>query len=303
MYDRVACKVRYRGLNSLHIVYQMKKTVLVTGCSSGIGRCVAYGLREKGYIVYPTARNEADIEQLTADGFDAIKLDYSDRESVKVAFNTLMEKTDNELYAVFHNGAYGQPGGVEDLSREALEQQFATNVFGWHQLNNLILPIMRSQGYGRILVNSSVLGLVALSMRGAYNASKFALEGLFDTLRLELHETNIFVSLIEPGPITSKFRANAKKAFEDNIYHNKAIMAQSPHTKYYDKVIDRLAHEGRVDPFTLPPEAVLKRVEHALVSKRSKVRYAVTVPTYILGFLKRILSSRCLDWISIKAGK
>ncbi len=281
----------------------MNKTVLVTGCSSGIGRCVAYGLRDKGYIVYPTARNEEDLQQLIDDGFEAIALDYSDRESVKAAFEILMSKTGNELYAVFHNGAYGQPGGVEDLTREALEQQFATNVFGWHQLNNLILPIMRKQGYGRILVNSSVLGIVALSMRGAYNASKFALEGLFDTLRLELHKTNIFVSLIEPGPITSKFRANAKTAFEDNIYHNKNIMAQSPHTEYYNNVIDRLANEGKVDPFTLPPEAVLKRVEHALVSNRPKVRYAVTVPTYVLGFLKRVLSSRCLDWISIKAGK
>jgi len=281
----------------------MKKTVLVTGCSSGIGRCVAYGLREKGYIVYPTARNDEDIEQLVADGFDAIKLDYSNHESVKAAFAALMTKTNNELYAVFHNGAYGQPGGVEDLSREALEQQFATNVFGWHQLNNLILPVMRKQDYGRILVNSSVLGIVALPMRGAYNASKFALEGLFDTLRLELHKTNIFVSLIEPGPITSKFRINAKKAFEDNIYHNKAIMERSPHATYYNKVIDRLAHEGKVDPFTLPPEAVLKRVEHALIAKRPKVRYAVTIPTYALGFLKRILPSCCLDWISIKAGK
>jgi NAD(P)-dependent dehydrogenase (short-subunit alcohol dehydrogenase family) len=236
-----------------------KKRVLVTGCSSGIGKTVAYGLREKGYVVYPTARKDKDIQRLLSDGFDAIKLDYSDSQSVETAFSELMEKTNRQLFAVFHNGAYGQPGAVEDLTRETLEKQFATNVFGWHQLNNLILPVMRKQGYGRILVNSSILGFVAFPMRGAYNASKFALEGLFDTLRLELNDTNIFISLIEPGPITSHFRKNARFAFEENIYSNETVMARSFYKGYYQQVIERLEKEGNVDPFTLPPEAVLKR--------------------------------------------
>ena len=281
----------------------MKKTVFVTGCSSGIGRCVAYGLRDKGYMVYPTARRQDDLQALIDDGFEAIALDYSDSDSVERAFSELMQKTNGELYAVFHNGAYGQPGAVEDLTRSALEAQFACNVFGWHQLNNLILPVMRRQGYGRIIINSSVLGIVALPMRGAYNASKFALEGLFDTLRLELKNTGIFVSLIEPGPIASDFRANAKIAFETHIYNDKVILDASVHRQTYEKTLKKLAHKGSVDPFTLPPESVLKRVEHALISDKPKIRYPVTVPTYVFGFLKRVLPHRCLDWILLKSAK
>jgi NAD(P)-dependent dehydrogenase (short-subunit alcohol dehydrogenase family) len=281
----------------------MKKTVLVTGCSTGIGRCVAYGLRDKGYIVYPTARKKNDLQALIDDGFEAIALDYSDSQSVESAFNELMQKTNRELYAVFHNGAYGQPGAVEDLTRAVLEAQFSCNVFGWHQLNNLILPVMRQQGYGRIIINSSVLGLVALPMRGAYNASKFALEGLFDTLRMELKNTHIFVSLIEPGPIATEFRANSHKAFEEHIYNNKNILEASAHRHSYEKTIKRLIHKGKAVPFTLSPESVLKRVEHALTSDKPKIRYAVTVPTYVFGFLKRILPHRYLDWILLKFAK
>jgi len=183
----------------MHKRQMNNKTVLVTGCSSGIGKTVAYGLREKGFTVYPTVRKPSDLQALRDDGFDAFLLDYADSHSVQQGFDALMKKTGNQLYAVFHNGAYGQPGAVEDLTRETLEAQFATNVFGWHQLNNLILPVMRQQGYGRIIVNSSILGFIAFPMRGAYNASKFALEGLFDTLRLELKSSNIFISLIERG--------------------------------------------------------------------------------------------------------
>jgi NAD(P)-dependent dehydrogenase (short-subunit alcohol dehydrogenase family) len=289
--------------SSLKIESSMKKTVLVTGCSSGIGRCVAYALRDKGYVVYPTARAQDDLQSLKDDGFDAIALDYSDSESVENAFNELMQKTNKELYAVFHNGAYGQPGAVEDLTRKALETQFACNVFGWHQLNNLILPVMRAQGYGRVIINSSVLGIVALPMRGAYNASKFALEGLFDTLRMELKNTNIFVSIIEPGPIASEFRANAKKAFEQHIYNNKVILDASAHKESYEKTMQRLAHKGKTDPFTLPPDAVLKRVEHALSSAKPKIRYPVTVPTYLFSFLKRVLPHSWLDWILLKLVK
>jgi NAD(P)-dependent dehydrogenase (short-subunit alcohol dehydrogenase family) len=281
----------------------MKKTVLVTGCSTGIGRCVAYALRDKGYVVYPTARTQNDLQNLINNGFDAIALDYSDSESVENAFNELMHKTNRELYAVFHNGAYGQPGAVEDLTRKALEAQFACNVFGWHQLNNLILPVMRAQGYGRVIINSSVLGIVALPMRGAYNASKFALEGLFDTLRMELQGTNIFVSLIEPGPIASEFRVNAKKAFEQHIYNDKVILDASAHKQSYEKTMQRLTRKGSADPFTLQPESVLKRVEHALSSSKPKIRYPVTVPTYLFSFLKRVLPHRCLDWILLKSVK
>jgi NAD(P)-dependent dehydrogenase (short-subunit alcohol dehydrogenase family) len=279
------------------------KTVLVTGCSSGIGKTVAYGLREQGFTVYPTVRQEKDMAPLVTDGFDVTLLDYADAQSVETAFAILMQKTQGQLFAVFHNGAYGQPGGVEDISREAMEKQFASNFFGWHQLNNLILPIMRKQGYGRILVNSSVLGIIALPMRGAYNASKFALEGLFDTLRLELHGTDIHISLIEPGPIASDFRKNAKKAFDENILNHPEILQASPHQTHYQDVIERLNKEGKADPFTLPPEAVLKKVLHALNSRYPRLRYPVTFPTHFLGVLKRILPHRCLDWVLRRAAK
>lgn len=281
----------------------MNKTILVTGCSTGIGKTVAYGLREKGYTVYPTVRKPEDLQALKDNGFDPILLDYADSKSVQHAFDELMLKTEGQLYGVFHNGAYGQPGAVEDLSRETLEKQFATNVFGWHQLNNLIVPVMRKQGYGRIIVNSSILGFVALTMRGAYNASKFALEGLFDTLRLELKGSNIHVSLVEPGPIESNFRKNSKIAFEDNIYHRPEILDKSIHKDYYAKVLARLAKKGNVDPFTLPAEAVLKKVEHALTSRKPKIRYPVTFPTHLFAVLKRLLPHRCLDWVLLKAAK
>jgi NAD(P)-dependent dehydrogenase (short-subunit alcohol dehydrogenase family) len=282
---------------------KIHKTVLVTGCSSGIGKAVAYGLREQGFTVYPTVRKHTDMAALSNAGFEVIQLDYVDKNSVATAFAELMDKTQGQLFAVFHNGAYGQPGGVEDISREVMEKQFASNFFGWHQLTTLILPVMRQQGYGRIIVNSSILGFIAFPMRGAYNASKFALEGLFDTLRLELSGTGIHVSLIEPGPISSDFRKNAKKAFEENLYHRPNIVNASPHQAHYRQVITRLNKQDSVDPFTLPPEAVLKKVVHALNSPCPNIRYPVTVPTQVFSLLKRLLPHRMLDWILRKAAK
>ena len=163
------------------------KPVLITGCSSGIGRCVARGLAARGYRVFATARRQEDVEHLRAEGFTSLQLDLEDSGSIAAAVDAVLAHTDGRLYALFNNGAYGQPGAVEDLSREVLRLQFETNLFGWHELTNRVLPVMRRQGYGRIIHNSSVLGFVALPFRGAYTASKYALEGLTDTLRLELH--------------------------------------------------------------------------------------------------------------------
>jgi short-subunit dehydrogenase len=205
--------------------------------------------------------------------------------------------TNGNLYALFNNGAFGLPGAVEDLSRESLKVQFETNVFGWLELTNLVIPIMRKQGFGRIIQNSSVLGFVAMPFRGAYNASKYAIEGLSDTLRLELKGSNIFISLIEPGPITSQFRANAVKAMLLHIDIENSI-----HREKYLDVLERLNKKGSAVPFTLPPEAVLKRVIYALETKKPKPRYYVTFPTYLFGFLKRLLSNRLLDTLLIKAG-
>jgi len=267
-----------------------QRNVIITGCSSGIGRCVAEGLKQRGYRIFATARKKCDVDALIESGFESVQLDLANSASIHSAFVTIIDKAEGEIYALFNNGAYGQPGAVEDLSRDVLRQQFEVNLFGTHELTNLVLPVMRKQGYGRIIQNSSVLGFVALQFRGAYNMSKYALEGLTDTLRLELMGTNIHISLIEPGPIESRFRKNALVAFEENI-----SVENSPFENTYKKLVERLKAEGPVVPFTLGPEAVLDKVIHALESKKPKLRYYVTFPTYLFGTLKRVLSTRVMD--------
>ena len=268
------------------------RTILITGCSSGIGYHCARGLRERGFRVFATVRRQADVDRLRAEGFESLQLDLDASDSIRTALDTVLERTGGTLDAVFHNGAYGQPGAVEDLERDVLRRQFETNLFGWHELDRLVLPVMRRQGHGRIIYNSSVLGFVALKFRGAYNASKYAVEGLADTLRLELHGTGIHVSLVEPGPIISNFRENALQAYRANI-----DAERSPFRETYRQLEKKLATRGPVVPFTLPPDAVLKSVIHALESRRPRVRYRVTFPTHLFAVLKRLLPTRWLDHI------
>ena len=275
-----------------------QNTVLITGCSSGIGYCVASGLRERGYRVFATARRAESVEQLRSEGFESLQLDLDDSASIRQAVDEILRQTDGRLYAVFNNGAFGLPGAVEDLSRDAIRAQFETNLFGWLELTNLLLPVMREQGHGRIIQNSSVLGFVAMPFRGAYNSSKYALEGLSDTLRLELEGTDIHVSLVEPGPILSRFRANALQALRKYI-----DIESSCHSEKYQRVLDRLTTEGPAVPFTLPPEAVLKKVVHALEARKPRARYFVTFPTYLFGYLKRVLPATLLDRILKQASK
>lgn len=273
-------------------------TILITGCSSGIGYYCAKELDRIGYEVFATTRNDTDVTRLQKEGLNAYRLDLNDSSSIDDALKWVLKQTDGRLDALFNNGAYGQPGAVEDLSREVLRQQFETNLFGTHELTCKTIQIMRKQGHGRIIQNSSVLGLITLKYRGAYNASKFALEGLTDTLRQELHGSNIFVSLIEPGPIESLFRQNAYKAFKQNI-----TIDGSAHQQVYEAVERRLAKqqtERKKDPFTLGPEAVLKPLIHALESKKPKARYYVTFPTWLFAILRRILPTTVLDWILMK---
>lgn len=272
------------------------KSVLVTGCSSGIGQCVARGLHERGYRVFATARQAQHLDALRAEGMTAVELHLDRPESVTEAARQVLEASDGYVYGLFNNGAYGQPGAVEDLTWPVLEEQLRTNLLGWHELTRLLIPGMRAHGAGRIIQNSSVLGLVAMPYRGAYNCSKYALEGLSDTLRLELHGSGIHVSLIEPGPIVSRFRDNAHAKFRQNI-----DTEHSAHRDNYRAMEARLEKEGPSTSFTLPPEAVLKKVIHALESPRPKARYAVTTPTYVFGFLRRILNTRQLDWLLRKA--
>ena len=267
------------------------KSVLITGCSTGIGNCLARGLRKRGYRVFASARRETDVAALSAAGFESLPLDLDSSGSIRAAVGTVLERTQGRLFALINNGAYGQPGAVEDLRRETLRAQFETNLFGTQELTNLVIPAMRAQGGGRIIQISSLLGIVCLAYRGAYNASKYALEALSDTMRLELRDTNIYISLIEPGPIESRFRANAFAAYQRNI-----DKSRSAHREYYERVERRLGGQ-RPLPFTLPPEAVMKKVIHALEARRPKARYAVTFPTYLFAVLRRILPVRVLDRI------
>lgn len=267
-----------------------RRSILITGCSSGIGYACALGLQRRGYLVVASARRQTDVARLRDQGLDAVQLDLDDPASIATGLEQALALTGGSLYALFNNGAYGQPGAVEDLSRDCLRAQFETNLFGWHELTCRVIPMMRSQGEGRIVQNSSILGLVTMPYRGAYVASKFALEGLTDTLRLELAGTGIGVSLIEPGPILSSFRDNAVKKWREYI-----DTEHSPHKDAYLAMERRLKKVGPAAPFTLPPEAVLERLIHALESPRPKPRYYVTTPTYVLAGLRRVLGTRLLD--------
>lgn len=271
------------------------RAILITGCSSGIGYTCAIGLQQRGYRVFATARKPSDLARLAAQGLETLYLDYAEPVSIDHCVSEISKRTGGKLYGLFNNGAYGQPGAVEDLRREVLEAQFQANVFGWHQLTRACLPLMRANGAGRIVQNSSVLGLVAMKWRGAYNASKFAIEGLSDTLRLELRGSGIHVVLIEPGPITSRFTEHALAAFEANV-----DQTVSHYKEAYARQRARLG-KGGSNRFKLPPEAVLEKLVHALESPRPKVRYYVTTPTTIMAWCRRLLPYRLLDVIANKA--
>ncbi len=274
----------------------MIRHILITGCSSGIGLESACILRERGYGVFASARRQEDVARLVDEGFAAVQLDVACSGSIETALNTVLGQSGGALYALFNNAGYGVPGAVEDLSRDALREQFETNLFGPFELIGRVMPVMRRQGFGRIIQNSSVLGFAAASFRGAYNGSKFAMEGMSDTMRLELAGSNIHISLIEPGPITSRFRQNSYKAFQRHIKPD-----TSCHKAVYEQMEKRFQQEGAVFPFTLPASAVVDKLIHALESPRPRARYYVTVPTYLLGYLKRVLPTFVMDRIILAA--
>jgi len=272
----------------------MRRTILITGCSSGIGKTCALGMKARGWDVFATARKPEDLEALRAEDLNAVYLEYAEPDSIAACAERVLEQTDGRLDVLFNNGAYGQPGAVEDLRPDVLRHQFEVNLFGWHDLTCRVLPAMRARASGRIVQCSSVLGLVGLRFRGAYVASKFALEGLTDCLRLELRGTGISVSLIEPGPIETKFTEAAVRAFDENI----DVEASA----FRDAYIRRRSKldGGGASRFKLGPEAVLERLVHAAESPNPRPRYPVTTPTYVMGGLKRILPTKLLDAFAAK---
>ncbi|WBA12395.1 SDR family oxidoreductase [Salinivibrio kushneri] len=275
----------------------LNNAILITGCSTGIGYACAKALHEQGHTVIASCRKPDDVSRLQREGLTCIQLDVSDTASINQAVEAVEQMTGGKLFALFNNGAYGQPGALEDLPTDALRAQFETNVFGWHHLTQALLPMLLNYGEGRIVQNSSVLGIVALKYRGAYNASKFALEGWTDTLRLELSDTPIKMSLIEPGPIETAFRANALSAFKHWVDPNK-----SRHQQAYQAQLDRLAADEGGNKYTLPADALVAPLTHALFSPRPKIRYRVTQPTVWMAILKRLLPSRWLDRVLLKGG-
>lgn len=251
----------------------MQKAVLITGCSSGIGLAAAQDLRNRGYRVLAACRKAQDIENLHQLGFETIELDLDDKESVARAASQVIEMTENRLYGLFNNAGYAVYGPLHSVSREQFEQQFSTNLFGTHQLTRLLLPAMLPHGEGRIIQTSSVLGVVTTPNRGVYAASKFALEAWSDTLRMELRGTGVQVSLIEPGPLHSNFTQNVKQT-----------QAEKP-----------IINPGMADRFTLPADAVLPKLRHALESPRAKLRYPVTLIAHATLLAKRLLPARLFD--------
>lgn len=274
------------------------RTILITGCSSGIGQVAAHQMRGRGWRVFPTARKQADVDKLRAEGFEAFLLDYEQPDTIRSALQSVLDLTGGRLDALFNNGAYAIPGAVEDIPVEGLRTLFQANFFGWHELTQPVIKLMRAQGHGRIVQCSSILGFIAMKYRGAYTASKFALEAYSDTLRQELHGTGIHVSLIEPGPIATRFTPNSLANFDRWI--GEEGMKVSPHEQTYRTRRKRMEN-GEPGFFKLGPGAVVEKLIHAVEAKRPKPRYAVTIPTIALGIIKRFLSTGMLDRFLRKA--
>jgi len=271
------------------------KTILITGCSTGIGYDAAHGLRARGWRVFAACRKAEDCDRLRTEGFDSPRMDYNDEDSLRDGLAEVLEATGGTLDALFNNGAYAIPGPVEDIPTEALRTIFQSNLIGWHDLTRQVIPVMRAQGHGRIVQCSSVLGFVAMKWRGAYVSTKFALEGLTDALRLEMAETGIKVSIIDPGPIETDFRKNAIKEFERWIDWENSARAD----QYRASLLTQL-YEGSSGGPQWPASTVTKKLIHALENPRPKPRYYVTTPTYAMGVARRILPTRTLDWLVSK---
>ena len=267
-----------------------RQIIFITGCSSGIGHDAALALAQRGHHVIASCRQTKDVKKLIAQGCDAILMDVNDPKSIQRGFTELLSKTKGRLDVLINNAGYGQAGALEDIPRDILRAQFETNVFGLHELTRLAIPVMRQQGHGRIINISSVLGLISMPFRGAYNASKYAVEGLCDTLRLELSPTGIKVICIEPGPIDSEFRNNVIDRSLKHIDIN-----NSPFQKQYQNMLSGFKQRKSDSIFTNKTTAVIKKLIHAIESGKPKAKYPVTFPAHLFTILKRVLSTRMLD--------
>jgi len=275
-----------------------QRSILITGCSSGIGLAAARSLRARSWRVFASCRNPDDCKRLIAAGFESPRIELRDAESIREGLHEVLQATGGTLDALFNNGARGMPGAVEDLPANGLRDLMESNVIGWHDLTRQVIPVMRAQGHGRIVQNSSVLGYVPMRYRGAYVASKHAVEGLTDSMRIELRDTPIHVSLIEPGPITSDMRKNNAAQFFEWIDWENSAFADD----YRNGLVKRFSEkQDGLDPFELPAEAVCNKLIHALEANRPRARYRVTTPAHIMNVFRRILPTSLLDWVIAKA--
>ncbi len=272
-----------------------QKTILITGCSSGIGYHCAHALKARGWRVFAACRRVADCERLEREGLETVQLDYADEDSIAAAVEHVLAETGGRLDALFNNGAYAHPGAVEDLSTGHLRALLETNFIGWYDLTRRVLPVMRKQGHGRIVNCSSVLGFVAVRFTAAYSASKFAVEGWSDALRLELRGTGIHVSLLQPGPIRSRMLENARARFMDTI-----DVRNSPFRSDYGRELSRLSGSSKRSAFKLGPEAMIAPLIHAIESPAPRARYRVTVPTQVGAWLKRLLPTGMMDRVLLR---
>lgn len=279
-------------------VKKASQIVFISGCSTGIGFDTALTLKKRGHRVIASARNKADVAHLCDLGLEAIELDLNDSESIHNAAQQVLMLTGGCLDVLINNAGYGQAGALEDISRAVLRAQFETNVFGLLELTNAFIPVMRAQKYGRIINISSILGIVSMPFRGAYNASKYAVEGLSDTLRLELMSANIKVITIEPGPIESKFRDNVVDKSLNNI-----DVTHSYFNKQYQQMLTTYKQNKSNSLFTQKASRVTNKIIDAIESKRPHVKYPVTFPAHLFIVLKRLLTTRLLDRIFLYLSK
>ena len=250
-----------------------KKSIFITGCSSGIGLVAAHDLMSRGYYVIAGCRKQDDLEKLAAEGFDTVQIDLDSSDSIQTAAQKVRLLCNDRLYALFNNAGFGVYGALDSISRSEMERQFATNFFGVHELTQALLPAMLPHKQGRIIQSSSIMGFVATPGRGAYAASKYALEGWTDALRLELLPTGIQVSLLEPGPVQTRFSQNVNQTQKDSPVQNPGIAKK----------------------FTVTAEAILPVLHHALESPRAKIRYPISLMTKVTRLLKRVLPDRLMD--------
>jgi NAD(P)-dependent dehydrogenase (short-subunit alcohol dehydrogenase family) len=263
-----------------------KQVILVTGCSTGIGRATAIEAAERGHRVFASARRREDIAELTAKGIETLALDVTDRASIREAVKTTLAMA-GRIDALVNNAGYGQYGAIEDVSPEEWRAQFEVNVFGTVEVLREVLPGMRAARRGTIVNVSSLAGKVTVPFAGPYCASKHAIEAISDALRVELAPWRIRVVVVEPGPIGTRFGDRSREAAA------RILATPGPYSRFYENA--ERASQKDFQRGRRKPETVARVIVRAIESRRPKTRYRVAPLARILVPLKGITTDRFLD--------